>query len=210
VDVIIVGRGGGSVEDLWPFNEEVVARAIASCHKPVVSAVGHETDFTIADFTADLRAPTPSAAAELTVPPRDALAAEIAKLRFRLSRAGVAAAAEKEAVLAGLQRRLAERSPSNQLRSATERAAALGARLALLCQTQLVALSGRLGAAVARVNAAGPEATLQRGYALVKQGGKAVSGTAELDAEHPFTVILRDGWIEAKANRVVKGREERP
>ncbi len=210
VDVIIVGRGGGSVEDLWPFNEEVVARAIASCHKPVVSAVGHETDFTIADFTADLRAPTPSAAAELTVPPRDALAAEIAKLRFRLSRAGVAAAAEKEAVLAGLQRRLAERSPSNQLHSATERSAALGARLALLCQTQLVALSGRLGAAVARVNAAGPEATLQRGYALVKQGGKAVSGTAELDAEHPFTVILRDGWIEAKANLVVKGREERP
>jgi exodeoxyribonuclease VII large subunit len=210
VDVIIVGRGGGSVEDLWPFNEETVARAIAACHKPVVSAVGHETDFTIADFVADLRAPTPSAAAELAVSSRNALAAEITKLRIRLSRAGFAAAAEKEAALAGLQSRLTERSPVNRLRLATERSAALSAKIAMLCQTQFVMLEGRLGTAVARVNAAGPQATLQRGYALVKQNGKAVSGVAKLDAEYPFTVVLRDGWIDAKANRVVKGREEQP
>jgi exodeoxyribonuclease VII large subunit len=86
VDVIIVGRGGGSLEDLWAFNEELVARAIYGCETPIVSAVGHETDFTIADFVADLRAPTPSAAAELVVKEREAVISEIARLHDKLFR----------------------------------------------------------------------------------------------------------------------------
>jgi len=208
VDVIIVGRGGGSMEDLWPFNEETVARAVAACGKPVVSAVGHETDFTIADFVADVRAPTPSAAAELAVPRRDELLAGIAKLRGRLARAGEAAVSEKAAALAELRQRLAEQAPENRLRVIGERVKALKGKLALLADAQLAAKAHRLEAAAVRLNAAGPEATLNRGYALVRQDGKTVQGVYAFEKDRPFTVTLRDGWIEAKATKV--GKEEQP
>ncbi|MDD3214675.1 MAG: exodeoxyribonuclease VII large subunit, partial [Eubacteriales bacterium] len=207
IDVIIVGRGGGSMEDLWPFNEEIVARAIAACRKPVVSAVGHETDFTIADFVADVRAPTPSAAAELAVPERDALLAEIEKLAGRLKRAAEAEISDKSAQVAELRKRLAEQTPENQLRAVEERLKALGGRLTLLANAQLNAKAHRLEAAHLRLTASGPAATLQRGYALIRQNGRTIQSVAALDTEQLFTVTLKDGWIDAKAEQI--GREER-
>lgn len=208
VDVIIVGRGGGSMEDLWAFNEEAVARAIAGCRKPVVSAVGHETDFTIADFVADVRAPTPSAAAELAVPERDALRRETEKLMERLRRAAEAGLTERAVTLAGLKSRIAERTPENRLRAAAERLRAIPDRLTLLAETRLSLKAHRLAAATLRLNAASPLATLNRGYALVRQEGKTVQSVEALLDEKPFTVTLRDGWIEALATRV--GKEKRP
>jgi len=209
-DVILVGRGGGSIEDLWPFNEEIVARAIAACHKPVVSAVGHETDFTIADFVADVRAPTPSAAAELAVPLRETLQMEIAKRRDRLCRAAEVALADQNAVLAELKRRLAEHTPESQLRIIAERVLALEGRMELLGEARLTAMQNRLMAVSVRIGAAGPEKTLQRGYAMIRQDGQTVSETDGLDLEHSFTVILRDGWINAQPTGKGKVREGQP
>lgn len=206
IDVIIVGRGGGSMEDLWPFNEEIVARAIAACRKPVVSAVGHETDFTIADFVADVRAPTPSAAAELAVPERDALMAEIEKLAGRLKRAAELGISGKTALLAELRKRLAEQTPENQIRGIEERIKALAGTLALLANGKISEKAHRLEAATVRLTASGPAATLQRGYALIRQNGHTVQSVDRLDAAHLFTVTLKDGWIDAKAERI--GREE--
>ncbi len=208
VDVIIVGRGGGSMEDLWPFNEEIVARTIAACTKPVVSAVGHETDFTIADFAADVRAPTPSAAAELAVPQREALLWEIGKLRDRLRRAGEAGVAEKAARLSDVRQRLIEQSPENRFRVIGERVKALDARVTLLCERRLMTADHRLDAATVRLNAAGPRATLNRGYAMIRQDGRTVPGIGRFNAERPFTVVMRDGQIDAAATGV--RREEQP
>lgn len=208
VDVIIVGRGGGSMEDLWAFNEEAVARAIAACRKPVVSAVGHETDFTIADFVADVRAPTPSAAAELVVPEREALLYECDRLLGRLRRAGEAALSQKGVALSTLQRRLAEQAPEKRLLAATERTHSLWTRLDLLATARLTAMRHSVSELSLRLTAASPEATLKRGYAMVTQRGRLVPAAAELDMQSAFTVTLRDGKVVAQALPLAK--EETP
>ena len=120
VDVIIIGRGGGSLEDLWNFNEEVVARAIYDCEIPIVSAVGHEIDFTIADFVADMRAPTPSAAAELVVPDGEALSNKLGRMQTSMSRTVTSTIEKHDAILQGMSRGLS-RSPDRLLREPMQR-----------------------------------------------------------------------------------------
>ncbi len=167
VDVVIVGRGGGSVEDRWAFNEEQVARAIVASPVPVVSAVGHETDVTIADFVADARAPTPTAAAQLVVPDRGELLAAVAT-RAAALRMGLRRRLETErAEVRRLALHLHQLAPRRRLESLRERIGGFARRLALAAGSTLERRRGRLGRAVARLDSLSPLAVLERGYALV-------------------------------------------
>ena len=173
-DVLIVGRGGGSLEDLWAFNEEVVARAIHASAIPVISAVGHEVDFTIADFVADLRAPTPSAAAELVARSRLELEGHLDHLSQRLAGQMQGRLALLDERLLGLTRRL--RSPRQQLLLWQQRHADLVRRLDRSMARRQQETEGRLATLAGRLDLLSPLRTLERGYAIAfaEKTGKAV------------------------------------
>lgn len=228
VDVIIVGRGGGSMEDLWAFNEEIVARAIADCRKPVISAVGHETDFTIADFVADLRAATPSAAAELAVPQKDALLEDVAFLADRLDAAASRCLSRKRLMITALHGRIAAQSPAQ--RSARMRTSLHAAslrletlmqgslaqrrrqldqllpRMELLMQSVLASRRHRLEEAAVRLKASGPMETMRRGYAVVMKNGSVLKSAQAAHGGDRLTLVMADGRVQATVDE--QGKDE--
>lgn len=206
-DVIIAGRGGGSMEDLWAFNEEAVARAIAQCRTPVISAVGHETDFTIADFAADLRAPTPSAAAELAVPDKAALADAVSALEARMSRALESAFSAKRLRLNEMRRRLGENSPAQRGERMLASAAAAAARIDSLMESQLARRMHGIERMALRVKTSGPMDTLRRGYAVVTKNGRAVKSVDELSAGDALQVLMTGGSAQAAVTDIRKGED---
>jgi len=165
VEVMIVGRGGGSLEDLWAFNEEIVARAIFNAPVPVISAVGHEVDFTIADFVADHRAPTPTAAAEMVVPRKEVLSEQIRVLQGRLVRVTQSRLENAREAWAGLARRLAD--PTRRLRENQIRLDELSLSLWRRIQDRLHRLRDRLVNGAGRLGGLSPLAVLERGYSIV-------------------------------------------
>jgi exodeoxyribonuclease VII large subunit len=180
VDVMIVGRGGGSLEDLWAFNEEIVARAIYASPVPVISAVGHEVDFTIADFVADHRAPTPTAAAEMVIARREQLDEDIQSLAQRFLRCIQGRLAGERDALAGLIKRLSD--PTRRLRENQQRLDDLSLSLSRRFQDHLVRLRRRLSHGAERLNGLSPLAVLERGYSIAHEmpGGHIVKDSASL------------------------------
>jgi exodeoxyribonuclease VII large subunit len=199
VDVILLVRGGGALEDLQAFNTELVARAIAGAPVPVVSGVGHEVDVTMADLAADLRAPTPSAAAELAAPDRDALGATLRRDWRRLERAARAALDAAGASLAALRESLALASP--QARLATQRGRLAAAERALPSRTLAIleARRSRLAAAGASLGALSPLAVLGRGYALARRArdGAIVRRADQVEAGEALRVRVAEAEIDA-------------
>ena len=181
LDVLIVGRGGGSLEDLWAFNEEVVARAIAGSEAPVISAVGHETDYTIADFVADLRAPTPSAAAELVAKNRQELEAHLDHLIMRLqSRIDQSLSLVTER-LSGLEGRL--KLAARDFKRLPDDIADLEKRLSLGMSVRMREYTDSLGLIAGRLHALSPLLQLDRGYVIAshEQGGSGVVSAEVLE-----------------------------
>jgi exodeoxyribonuclease VII large subunit len=199
VDLILLVRGGGSLEELWAFNDEGVARTVAACRPPVVSGVGHETDFTIADFVADLRAPTPSAAAELVVPDQADLRQRIlasagqirASMEHRLSRARQSMEQQQEAL-----RRLSPQARIDTHRQQVDDLARRAARV--MTHTQKLHRSELLGLR-ARLAALSPLATLERGYAIVRHEdtGMVVRSVDQVGAGDPLAIRVIDGEFGA-------------
>ncbi|MHB1133273.1 MAG: exodeoxyribonuclease VII large subunit [Chloroflexota bacterium] len=201
LDLIILARGGGSLEDLWPFNEEVVARAIFASRVPVVTGIGHETDVTIADLAADMRAPTPSVAAELAVPERSAYAAEVASLRAAVreaSGAHLAALAEGLAQCRGSMERLV---PPPRLEQWRQRLDDLEVRAEAAVRHGLELQRARLRASELQIEALSPTGVLSRGYSICWHSatGMAVRSLTQLSPGDDLEVQVADGSFVAKA-----------
>lgn len=195
-DVLIVCRGGGSIEDLWQFNEEIVARAIHACCLPLISAIGHETDFTIADFVADVRAPTPTAAAELATPDRQALLRGLQLYRERLARAMQNRIHQRSQQLDYLSRRLL--SPMQQVQHRQQHLQQLQLRLTHAIARQLQRQQQRLLGLQQSLAHLNPSAVLQRGYALVeKLDGELVQDSTQLAPGDQVRLTLGRGSAQA-------------
>ncbi len=205
VDTIIVGRGGGSIEDLWAFNEEITARAIFDCETPVISAVGHETDTTIADFTADLRAPTPSAAAELAVFDYSAFTGELAEYRLALLSGIDRRIRAGRQQVENLSLRLERMHPGAVIREKRLRLDRLESDLITALAAKLERKKAKAALYEERLKRLSPQEKLSAGYAYVKgPEGRPVTDAGGVQPGDRLTLVMRNGRIEADVAKVEK------
>ena len=205
VDVIIVGRGGGSIEDLWAFNDECVARAIFDCQVPVISAVGHETDVTIADYVADLRAPTPSAAAELAVWDYRQLQGYLDECRLRMNRSMTGTIRINRLRLKELDVRLSYLHPRHKLQDQQQRLIELEEELRTLMRDRVKEARHRLAIQIEKLNGLSPVRKLNQGFAYVEEAdGGVVKSIRQVKKGDELTVYVTDGLIRTSVKAVQK------
>lgn len=205
VDVIIVGRGGGSIEDLWAFNDECVARAIFDCQVPVISAVGHETDVTIADYVADLRAPTPSAAAELAVWDYRQLQGYLDECRLRMNRSMTGTIRINRLRLKELDVRLSYLHPRHKLQDQQQRLIELEEELRTLMRDRVKEARHRLAIQIEKLNGLSPVRKLNQGFDYVEEAdGGVVKSIRQVEMGDELTVYVTDGLIRTSVKAVQK------
>lgn len=221
LDTLIVGRGGGSIEDLWPFNEEMVARSIFACDIPVISAVGHEIDFTIADFVADLRAPTPTGAAELAVPQKADVENYLNQLKIRLNKAMQHKININTQKLEEIKSRYIFQNPiaiyqakELQFDSILDRLKYTGKNIIAQKEKKYISImssyifqnpkklteikQNKYLQLISKLETLSPLLTIQRGYSITKKNGKVITSTKELKAKDKIELTLKDGTINAE------------
>ncbi|MCM1135880.1 MAG: exodeoxyribonuclease VII large subunit [Clostridium sp.] len=203
VDVIIVGRGGGSIEDLWAFNEECVAQAIFDCSVPVISAVGHETDTTIADYVADLRAPTPSAAAELAVCDITLLFRQLEGIKTSLNRQMQGRIRLVRANMQALEARLGRNSPAGKIRERRTHAVNLEERLSSAMREKITGSRHRLALYIERMRGNSPLDKLNQGYAYVSDSqGRTVADIERVFVGDKLFVYVKNGRMETEIKQI--------
>ncbi|MFZ2538286.1 MAG: exodeoxyribonuclease VII large subunit [Oscillospiraceae bacterium] len=202
IDLLIVGRGGGSIEDLWAFNDERVAYAIYNCKIPVISAVGHEIDFTIADFVADLRAPTPSAAAELAVPNITAIYDKIEHFEYLINGYTMSRIKSSYDRLKSDYERLNSLSPMNKVKTTENELNAKLLRLNIAVNTAIETKSQRYAKAVATLHALSPLKVLTRGYSITFADEKVITSVSNIALGDVVKTVLSDGEIISSITKI--------
>ncbi|MBC5727322.1 exodeoxyribonuclease VII large subunit [Ruminococcus sp. NSJ-71] len=197
-DVVIIGRGGGSAEDLWAFNDEQLAYAVYNCETPIISGVGHETDFTICDFVADVRASTPSAAAELAVPDRQELMSYYFKQKQYISAMLDRKIKTAQLRLENQQRRMSASSPKLKAEQLEKQLSAKSEKLTRFMNIYISDKENKLIVAKGKLDGLNPLNVLNRGYAIAEKDEKIITSSKQLKDGDDFTVILSDGKINAK------------
>lgn len=204
LDVIIVGRGGGSIEDLWAFNEESVARAIFSCKTPIISAVGHETDTTIADYVADLRAPTPSAAAELAVFSYDDFMQDLENISYSLQKEIKVKIDKYKLILRETEAKLKAKSPQNQIELKKQSIKDIENKMHTVMMRKLSDTKGKFCIMAERLNGMSPLTKLSSGYSYVSNKNKVVKSIKNVKTGDILRITVTDGYIDAVAECIEK------
>lgn len=203
-DVIIIGRGGGSIEDLWAFNSERLARRIYEATTPIISAVGHETDFTICDFVSDMRAPTPSAAAEIAVPERQELLMRIDSFDERLSAALVRSVSRARERLSVLSDRADKAAVGNMLITKRETVERFYEKAEFLARATLERAKERIAQNAGKADALSPLSTLLRGYSIAEKQNRVINSINDVNDGDEITLIMSDGRIIGRVTDVKK------
>ncbi len=204
VDVIILARGGGSLEELWPFNEEIVARSIFESQIPVISAVGHETDYSIADFVSDLRAPTPSAAAELVVPEKDSLLRSVLDLKLRLNRVLTGKIQKEKQFLIGLKKSPSLRHPLDRVNQKKLDLETLNKGLSNGIKRKVDNENNRLSVIYGKLDALSPLKVLSRGYGITKNAsGEIIRSISRVQPGDRLEILLNDGAVRCAAEEII-------
>ena len=204
VDVIIIGRGGGSIEDLWTFNEEVVARSIFNSNIPIISGVGHETDFTIADFVSDLRAPTPSAAAELAVPLREDLILGLTNEKTKILRIIQNQMEQRWLFFDQIEKRVSNQRPLRKIEMQKRAVSQIHQRLSLAVDAKKSFFSEQLNHLSKQLSNLGPNQVLERGYAIpIDQKGRVIRNSEQIALGESFRLnMAKDGLIAKKTSDI--------